>query len=84
MAITNQDMIHALKDFTPATLRKARLFSSNVSWDDVGALVQVKAELRDILETPSKYMPLYKSVPIRLPTGTMPFTLNLIVVICVT
>lgn len=65
------DLEKAMEGFTPASLRHARLFSSNTTWHDIGGLAAVKDEVRDVLEIPVKFAPLYARLPTRLPTGLL-------------
>jgi len=60
--ITQADVIKALENFTPANLRSARLFASEISWEDVGGLSAVRGEIRDILEMPVRYARVYMQV----------------------
>lgn len=65
------DLTVALEGFTAASLRNARLSSSSTTWADVGGLEAIKNEVRDVLETPVKFAPLYSRLPTRLPTGLL-------------
>jgi peroxin-1 len=69
--IREEDLEGALEGFTPASLRGARLFASEVTWADIGGLEGLKAEVRDIFEIPVRFAPLYARMPMRLPTGVL-------------
>ena len=66
-----EDLEAALDGFSAASLRNARLFASDVRWADVGGLQAIKDEVRDVLEVPVKFAPLYARLPARLPTGLL-------------
>jgi len=70
-ALLPSDFTIALEGFTAASLRNARLSSSSTTWADVGGLRAIKDEVRDVLETPVKFAPLYSRLPTRLPTGLL-------------
>ena len=44
---------------------------SDTTFTDVGGLNLAKRSIRDILELPVKFAPLYENAPIRLPTGIL-------------
>lgn len=72
-------------DFVPHSLRDVPLQKSNVEWADIGGeflslaviltahfipgLERVKRILRETLEWPTKYAPLFKQSPLRLRSG---------------
>lgn len=70
-AVLPADVSDALEGFCAASHRNARLSSSGTSWADVGGLEEIKNEVREILEMPVKFAPLYARLPTRLPTGLL-------------
>jgi len=49
------DFINALKEVRPSALREVFIEVPNVKWDDVGALDDIKNELKKAVEWPLKY-----------------------------
>ena len=71
LKLQQSDFFEALKGFVPVAMRGAKLMSSDVRWDDVGGLVEVRRQLKETLEMPTIFGPLYKQAPIKLPSGVM-------------
>src|SRR5262245_46798369 len=69
MMITNSDFEAAQVDFVPLSLRDIKLQKSEVAWSDIGGLHQVKRTLRETLEWPTKYGPIFAQAPLRLRSG---------------
>ncbi|KAF8553261.1 AAA-domain-containing protein [Imleria badia] len=65
------DFSNAQVDFVPHSLRDVPLQKSNVEWADIGGLKRVKRILRETLEWPTKYAPLFKQSPLRLRSGLL-------------
>ena len=63
----------AMKDYKPAALKDAKLFQSKVSWSDVGGLKEVRSVLKDTLQLPTLFAPLFSKAPIKLPSGVCLF-----------
>lgn len=61
----------ALDGFTPAALRGVSLAKSDVKWDDVGGLHVVRRTLKETLELPLQFAPLYERSPQRLASGIL-------------
>lgn len=55
ISITMQDFKNALKEVNPSALREVFVEVPNVRWEDVGALDNVKNELKKMVEWPLKY-----------------------------
>lgn len=70
-SLSPQVVEEALDGFAPAALRNAKLATSDTTWADVGGLHAVKEEIRDVLEMPVRFAPLYSRLPTRLPTGLL-------------
>ncbi|KAN0080194.1 P-loop containing nucleoside triphosphate hydrolase protein [Tylopilus felleus] len=65
------DFSNAQVDFVPHSLRDVPLQKSSVEWADIGGLKRVKRMLRETLEWPTKYAPLFKQSPLRLRSGLL-------------
>jgi SpoVK/Ycf46/Vps4 family AAA+-type ATPase len=73
-AISIPLILEVQEGFVPISLRGASLnLSSNTSWEDVGGLEVLKAELRETIEWPTKYGFLFKNSPIRARSGILLF-----------
>lgn len=64
-----EHIIAAQQDFVPSSLKGMHLQQSNVSWDDVGGLEEVKFTLKQTIEWPTKYSFLFKGVTMRQNSG---------------
>jgi len=71
ITVTGSDFKEALKDFTPASLQGLPLQKSTTTWEDVGGLDMVKETLKETLELPSRYSPLFATVPLKLRSGIL-------------
>ncbi|KAF9221776.1 AAA-domain-containing protein [Gyrodon lividus] len=69
ITLSAADFSRAQVDFIPNSLRDVPLQKSNVEWADIGGLKQAKRILRETLEWPTKYAPLFKQSPLRLRSG---------------
>ncbi len=65
------DLMDALEGFTPAALRGVALANSDVKWSDVGGLLTVRRVLKETLELPIQFAPLYERSPQRLASGIL-------------
>ena len=73
LVLQQSDFSEAIRGYVPAALRGTKLLSSSVRWDDIGGLVDVRRQLKETLELPTIFGPLYKQAPIKLPSGVMLF-----------
>ena len=55
MAVTNEHFKFALGTANPASLRETVVEVPNISWDDIGGLVGVKRELRELVQYPIEH-----------------------------
>ncbi|KAI0701334.1 AAA-domain-containing protein [Cytidiella melzeri] len=69
--LTGQDFAEAQVDFVPLSLRDVKLQKSEVAWTDIGGLKETKAILRETLEWPTKYGPIFAQSPLRLRSGLL-------------
>ncbi|PFH52085.1 hypothetical protein AMATHDRAFT_57931 [Amanita thiersii Skay4041] len=69
--LTAADFAAAQVDFVPITLRDVPLQKSDVSWSDIGGLNETRRVLRETLEWPTKYGPIFSQAPLRLRSGLL-------------
>ncbi|KZT66890.1 AAA-domain-containing protein [Daedalea quercina L-15889] len=65
------DFATAQVDFVPHSLRDVKLQRSEVEWADIGGLNETKRILRETLEWPTKYGPIFAQSPLRLRSGLL-------------
>jgi len=73
LKITQQDFVDGLKDVQPSALREVAIEIPNVKWDQIGALTDVKQELKQAVEWPIKNPQAFKEMGIRPPKGVLLF-----------
>ncbi|KNC47319.1 uncharacterized protein AMSG_03752 [Thecamonas trahens ATCC 50062] len=59
MAVTQDHFLYALEASNPSALRETTVEVPNVSWDDIGGLEGVKAELREMVQYPVQFPELF-------------------------
>ncbi|KAI8995209.1 AAA-domain-containing protein [Trametes punicea] len=69
--LTSADFAAAQVDFVPHSLRDVKLQKSDVAWHDIGGLRETKRILRETLEWPTKYGPIFAQSPLRLRSGLL-------------
>ncbi|TFK44456.1 P-loop containing nucleoside triphosphate hydrolase protein [Crucibulum laeve] len=69
--IKYEDFNAAQKDFIPLSLRDVKLQKSDVAWSDIGGLRETRRILRETLEWPTKYAPIFAQSPLRLRSGLL-------------
>ncbi|TRM69216.1 P-loop containing nucleoside triphosphate hydrolase protein [Schizophyllum amplum] len=69
--LTSTDFDEAHKGFTPLSLRDVKLEKSETVWADIGGLGETKRVLRETLEWPTKYGPIFAQSPLRLRSGLL-------------
>ncbi|TFK74567.1 AAA-domain-containing protein [Pluteus cervinus] len=69
--LTNEDFTAAQADYVPHALRDVKMQKSDVAWDDIGGLKEPKKILRETLEWPTKYAPIFAQSPLRLRSGLL-------------
>ncbi|CAL1715282.1 unnamed protein product [Somion occarium] len=65
------DFTKAHKGFVPLSLRDVPLHKSDVIWADIGGLRETKRVIRETLEWPTKYAPIFAQSPLRLRQGLL-------------
>ncbi|KDR75275.1 hypothetical protein GALMADRAFT_226942 [Galerina marginata CBS 339.88] len=68
---TQADFTAAQVGFVPLSLRDVKLEKSDVAWSDIGGLYETRRMLRETLEWPTKYGPIFKQSPLRLRSGLL-------------
>jgi len=71
LKIKKEDFVEALKDVSPSALREVAIEVPNVKWDDIGALEEVKQELKQAIEWPLKNPASFKEMGIHPPKGVL-------------
>jgi SpoVK/Ycf46/Vps4 family AAA+-type ATPase len=71
MEVQKKDFEDALREIQPSALREVIVEIPNVKWDDIGALDEVKAELKQAVEWPLKYPSAFIEMGIRPPRGVL-------------
>jgi ribosome biogenesis ATPase len=69
--VTNDDFLQALKIVQPSSKREGFATVPDVTWADIGALNNVRQELRMAVVEPIKYPELFESVGITRSTGVL-------------
>ncbi len=69
--VTKDDFISALREMQPSALREVIVESPNTHWDDIGGLEEAKRELREAVEWPLKYGPLFDQMGATPPKGIL-------------
>eukprot|EP01135_Chromosphaera_perkinsii_P011203 Nk52_evm30s2356 gene=Nk52_evmTU30s2356 len=71
LAISLDDFENALKKVQPSSKREGFTMSPNVTWEDVGALEEIRHELKITITAPIKKPELFESVGLTSPTGVL-------------
>ncbi|MHA2308148.1 MAG: CDC48 family AAA ATPase [Candidatus Heimdallarchaeaceae archaeon] len=69
--VRNEDFLNALKTVEPSALREVFVEDPNVTWEDIGGLIEVKKDMRRTVEWPLKYKGLYKTMKAEAPKGIL-------------
>lgn len=69
--VTAGDFIQALKEVQPSALREVYLEKSEVSWEDVGGLDEIKQALQEAVEWPLIYPDLFAHMDTKPPKGVL-------------
>src|SRR5918994_1599318 len=59
------------KDVQPSALREVHIQRPNITWDQIGGLNEVKAELAEAIEWPLKYADLFDQADVKPPKGLL-------------
>jgi transitional endoplasmic reticulum ATPase len=69
ITVSNDDFTEALSRVKPSGIREAFTEVTDVSWEDIGGLEDVKRRLQEAIEWPLKYAPLFEEANTRPPKG---------------
>jgi len=69
--VTLADFRDSLKDVRPSALREVLVQVPDISWDDIGGLDEIKAELREAVEWPLKHGEAYRYADVQAPKGVL-------------
>ena len=71
LVVTRDDFLQAFREMEPSTLREVLIEKPNVRWDEIGGLEDVKQALRETVEWPLKYGPVFAHVGAKPPKGIL-------------
>ncbi len=71
LIVTREDFLQAYREMEPSTMREVLIEKPNVRWEDVGGLDEVKQSLRETVEWPLKYGPVFQQVGAKPPKGIL-------------
>ncbi|KAH7908843.1 P-loop containing nucleoside triphosphate hydrolase protein [Hygrophoropsis aurantiaca] len=71
VTLSAADFTVAQTGFVPLSLKDIPLQKSDIEWADIGGLKAVKRVLRETLEWPTKYAPIFRQSPLRLRSGLL-------------
>jgi transitional endoplasmic reticulum ATPase len=73
LRVTRDDFEAALSNVEPSAMREVLVEIPEVTWDDVGGLEDIKAELTEAVEWPLKYPEVFERLGTRPPSGILLF-----------
>jgi transitional endoplasmic reticulum ATPase len=73
LRVAREDFLGALKRVQPSALREIMIQVPNVSWDDIGGLMDVRTRLREGIELPLKNPEAFRRIGIRPAKGFLLF-----------
>ena len=71
LKIGQEDFLEALKTVRPSAMREVLVEIPNIKWDDIGGLVEVKQELKEVVEWPLKYPESFTTLGVNPPKGIL-------------
>lgn len=71
--ITEEDFMAASKKVQPSALREGFATVPNISWDDVGALSEVRSELEMAIVAPLRRPEVFSALGLKVPAGVLMF-----------
>ena len=71
LIVNGEDYQKALIEVTPSGMREVFIENPDVSWEEIGGLVEVKRELQEAVEWPMKYPGLYEKLGHKMPRGIL-------------
>jgi transitional endoplasmic reticulum ATPase len=73
LRVTREDFEEALKHVEPSAMREVLVEIPNVTWEDIGGLENVKAELAEAVEWPLNYPEVFERLDMEPPRGILLF-----------
>ena len=71
LVVSREDFIQAFREMEPSAMREVLIERPSVHWDDIGGLDDAKQELRETVEWPLKYGPLFSAAGATPPKGVL-------------
>lgn len=71
ISVLPEDFDIVLTEIKPSALREVFVEIPTVSWDDVGGLDEIKQELKEIIEWPSKFPTIFSYMGAEIPRGIL-------------
>jgi transitional endoplasmic reticulum ATPase len=71
ISVSSQDFNAALAEIKPSAMREVFIEIPSVTWEEVGGLDDVKQELKEIIEWPTKYSALFEYLNTEVPRGVL-------------
>ncbi|HEV8595972.1 MAG TPA: CDC48 family AAA ATPase [Thermoplasmata archaeon] len=71
LVVTREDFLQAYREMEPSTLREVLIEKPNIHWDEIGGLDEVKQALRETVEWPLKYGPVFQQAGAKPPKGIL-------------
>ena len=71
LIVNGEDYQKALIEVTPSGMREVFIENPDVSWEEIGGLIEVKRELQEAVEWPMKYPGLYEKLGHKMPRGIL-------------
>jgi transitional endoplasmic reticulum ATPase len=71
LAVSMKNFRHALGTSNPSALRETVIETPNVSWEDIGGLVDIKQELQDLVQLPIRYPDHFHKFGVSPPKGVL-------------
>jgi transitional endoplasmic reticulum ATPase len=71
ISVLPEDFDVALTEVKPSALREVFVDVPTVTWDEVGGLDEIKQELKEIIEWPSKYPMVFEHLEAEIPRGIL-------------
>ena len=69
--VNDNNFHNAIGNYKPTNLRNVKLEKSEIKWDDIGGMKDVKRTLRETFEYPTVYSKIFKNCPLRLRSGVL-------------
>ena len=71
ISVTAQDFVTAMNGLQPSAMREVLIEKPDVKWEDIGALDDAKQQLREAVEWPLKYGPVFAHMNAKPPKGIL-------------